>query len=178
MKRFSALCKQPAGANQISKTFFRDQTTDCHDQRRSRRKIRASEFREIQPIVNAINAIRAIWESLSQESRGVIGHGNDYARCIDKLIEPNLEISRRKNVVGVCGKTKCDWKKSGDPESRARRHSREVRVNMANPHFSQAQADIYGLVKAQKIGAAVPFIESTDDFRRQLSFFGSAMNFT
>ena len=57
---------------------------------------------------------------------------------MDEFIKSNLEISRRKDVVGVRSKTICDREKSADPVSSARRHSGEMRVNMANPHFFQA----------------------------------------
>ena len=113
---------------------------------------------------------------LSQKLRGVIGLGDDYARCVDEFIKSDFEFSRRKDIVGVRSKTKCDWKKSGDPVSSARRHSGEMRVNMANLHFLQAQADINSLVQSKEICAPSPFIERTDSLRIELSFFGSQAN--
>src|ERR1700730_2596708 len=111
-----------------------------------------------------MDALGAFWKSLSQKLRGVIGLCDDYARCIDELIKSDLEISRRKNVVGMRSKTESDGKKFVDPVSGTRRHSREVRVNMANPHFLQSQADVNSLIKPEKIGASTPLIERGDNF--------------
>src|SRR5438874_2675817 len=98
------------------------------------------------------------------------------ARCIHELIKSNLERSRHKNVVGVRGKAKRDWKKSVNPESGPRRHSRKVRVNVPNPQFLQAQPDVNSLIEPKKIRAPGPFIESSHDIRREFSLFPSAAN--
>src|SRR5438093_12533076 len=65
LKQFSAVRKESAGANQIFEPLFCDQTTNCHDQERRRGKTRASEFSEIQAVVNAMDAIGAFWKSFS-----------------------------------------------------------------------------------------------------------------
>ena len=70
-----------------------------------------------------------------QKFFGVIGLGNDYARCIDKFVQTDLEISRRKNVIGMRGKAESDWEELADPEGSARGHSSEVRVNMSESPF-------------------------------------------
>ena len=80
-------------------------------------------------------------------------------------------MPRRENVVGVRGKTKRHRKKSVDPESGARSHSREMCMNMADAQFLQAQPDINSLIKPKKIGAPTPVIECSDNFRRELSLF-------
>src|SRR5438034_1448740 len=111
-----------------------------------------------------MDAIGAFWKSLSQKLRSVIGLGNDYACCTDELIKSNLEIPRCKNVIGVRGKTKCDWKKFVDPESRARGHSGEMGVNMTNSELLQPQADVDCLIKPKEIGPSSPFIKRGDNF--------------
>ena len=111
-----------------------------------------------------MNAIGAIGEALLQKPFRVISFGNDHARCIDKLIQTNFKLSRRKNIVGVRGKTERDREKPGDPESGARGHSCEMRVHMMNPHLLQAQADVSRLIQSKKIGAPAPFIERGDNF--------------
>src|SRR5262249_13534903 len=116
-------------------------------------------------------------ESLAQKARGVICFGHDCARCIDKFIKSDLELSRRENVVCVRGKTESDRKKFIDPESSSRSHAGEVRVHMINPHFLQAEANIDGLVEPKKIRAAPPFIEGADNFSAQPLFSLSASNF-
>src|SRR6266403_1643621 len=122
-------------------------------------------FRPLQAIRRRESNSRILfWKSLSQKLRRVVGLCNDYARCIDKLIKSDLETSRRKNVVGMRGKTKSDGKKFMDPESRARGHSREVRVNMTNPHLLQAQPNVNSLIEPKEISAPSPFIESGDNF--------------
>ena len=115
-------------------------------------------------------------KALSQKLRSVIGLCDNYARCIHELIKSNLERSRHKNVVGVRGEAKRDWKKSVNPESGPRRHSRKVRVNVPNPQFLQAQPDVNSLIEPKKIRAPAPFIESTDRLLIDLSFFGSQAN--
>src|SRR6266496_1429172 len=115
-------------------------------------------------------------KSFSQKLRGVIGLGADHTPRIDEFIKSDLEISRRKDVVGVRSKTICDWEKSADPVSSARRHSGEMRVNMANPHLLQAQPDVNSLVKSKEIGATAPLVESSDNLCIDLSFFGSQAN--
>ena len=176
LERFSALRKQSAGADQVGESFFCNQATDCHDQRRCTGKIGSSEFGEIQPIVNAMNDIGTFRKLLTQKLCSVIGLGDDYARCIHELIKSNLERPRHKNVVGVRGKAKRDWKKSVDPESGPRRHPRKVRVNVPNPQFLQAQPDVNSLIEPKKIRAPAPFIESSHDIRREFSLFPSTAN--
>ena len=85
-----------------------------------------------------MNPTCVFWKSFSQKLRGIISLGDDHTHRMDEFIKSNLEISRRKDVVGVRSKTICDREKSADPVSSARRHSGEMRVNMANPHFFQA----------------------------------------
>src|SRR6266700_7295794 len=121
-----------------------------------------------------MNLILAIWEALAQEFFRVIGLGNDCTRCIDKFVQTDLEISRRKNIIGVGGKAESDWEEFADPESSARGHSSEVCVNVTNPYFLQAQSDINCLIKTEEICAAPPFIENSDDFSGQLPLFRSA----
>src|SRR5207247_10451852 len=74
-----------------------------------------------------MNDIATFRKLLPQKLRSVIGLCDNYARCIHELIKSNLERPRHKNVVGVRGKAKRDWKKSVNPESGPRRHSRKVR---------------------------------------------------
>src|SRR5438034_5596771 len=124
-----------------------------------------------------MNSIRSTWEVLAQEFFRIIGFGNDYTRCIDKFVQTDLEISRRENIIGMSGKAESDWEKPADPKSGARGHSSEVRVNVTNPHFLQTQSDINCLIKTEKISAAPPFIENSDDFSGQLPFFRSAADF-
>src|SRR4029453_18230258 len=100
-KRFSSFPKQPAGMDQIDKPLFCDQTTDSDNQRRIGRKIRAFKQGQIQAVVDAMNAIGDIWETLTQKFFCVIGLGDDHARCIDKLVQTDLEGSWREDVVGV-----------------------------------------------------------------------------
>ena len=111
-----------------------------------------------------MNDIGTFRKLLPQKLRSVIGLGDNYARCIHELIKSNLERSRHKNVVGVRGKAKRDWKKSVDPESGARRHPSKVRVNVPNPQLLQVQAYVDGLIEPKEIGAPAPFIESSDNF--------------
>ena|SRR5437667_8345912 len=124
----------------------------------------AAEKGEIQAVVDAMNSIRSIWKVLAQEFFRVIGFGNDYTRCIDKVVQTDLELAWCENVIGVGGKAEGDWEKFADPESSARGHSGEVGVNVTNAHFLQAQSDINCLIKTEKISAAAPLIESSDDF--------------
>ena len=98
-------------------------------------------------------------------------------RCFDKFIQADLEISRRKNVVGVRGKAKRDWKKSADPESRASRHPGKVCMNVANPRSLQTQPDVDSLIKTKEIGAPAPLIESRDSFGSEFSLCRSSLNF-
>src|SRR5262245_31588930 len=116
-------------------------------------------------------------ESLAQKARGVICFGDDCARCIDKFIESDLELSRRENVVCVRGKTESDRKKFIDPESSSRSHAGKVRVHMINPHFLQAEANVDGLVQSKKIRAAPPFIQGGDSVCRDRPFFCGVSNF-
>ena len=85
-----------------------------------------------------MDSISAIWKTFLQKFLRVIGLSDNHARRINKLVQTDLEIPRRENVVGVCGKAETDWKESLDPKSGPRCHSREVRVNMTNLHFLQA----------------------------------------
>ena len=110
-------------------------------------------------------------KTLSQKLLRVIGFGNDYTRCLDKFVQTDLEIPWRKNVVCVRGKAKSDWKKFGDPESGARSHPGEVCMNVVDSHVLQAQSDIHSLIKAKKIGAPAPLIESSNDYWTESSFF-------
>jgi hypothetical protein len=116
-----------------------------------------------------MDSIRALGETLLQKFLRVIGLGADYTRCIDKLVQTNLEISRRENIIGVSGKAESDWEKSADPKSGARGYSSEVCVNVTNPDFLQAQSDISCLIKTEKIGAPPPLIQCGDNFSRYLS---------
>src|SRR5438045_7049433 len=113
-----------------------------------------------------MGSVGAFWETFSQELLRVISFGNNYARRLDKFVQTDLETSWRKNVIGVRGKAKSDWKKFGDPESCARCHASEVRMNMTDPRLLQAQPDMNSLIKAQKIRATAPLIESSDNFWR------------
>src|SRR5207249_2814191 len=103
----------------------------------------------------------------------VIRFSNYYARCPNHFVQADLKLTWRKNVIGVRGKAKSDWKKFGDPESCARCHASEVRMNMTDPRLLQAQPDMNSLIKAQKIRATAPLIESSDNFWRKSSFFRS-----
>src|SRR5207244_366650 len=91
-KQFSALSKQGAGANQLGKSFFRDQATDCNDQRRSRGKISSLEFCGVQAIVNTMDTIGALGKTHSQKLRSIVGLGDNYACDIDELIKSNLKM--------------------------------------------------------------------------------------
>ena len=105
-----------------------------------------------------MDSIRALGETLLQKFLRVIGLGADYTGCIDKLVQTNLEISRRKNVVGVRSKAKTASKKLLDPKSGACPHSRKMCMSMSNAHSSQACPDINGLIKTEKVGAPPPLI--------------------
>src|SRR5436309_16087530 len=140
-------------------SFFWDQTADCDNQRRNRRKIGAPKFGEIESVVNAVDAISAMREWLAQKARGVIRFGNDCACCIDKFIQSDFELPRSENVVRMRGKTETDWKKFPDPESGARSHTSEMSVHSVDPRFPQAKSNVNGLVEAKEIGAAPPFIQ-------------------
>src|SRR5205823_13072537 len=100
---------------------------DCQKQRCSRRKNRASEVGEIQTIVNATDASGAFRDAFLQKLLRIIARSDDYARCIDKLIKPDLEVSRCENVVRVRGKAEGQREKFVDPESCARCHRSEER---------------------------------------------------
>src|SRR4029453_4838929 len=129
-----------------------------------------------QAVVNPMNSICAIWEALTQKSFCVIGFGHDKRGCVNQLVQTDLKISRRENVVGVRGKAETDREKSADPESSAGSHSGEVRVHMANPNFLQAQSNITSLIKAKKMPAAPPLIESSDNLYGEFSLFRSPVN--
>src|SRR5206468_10618420 len=118
----------------------------------------AVELAEIKAIINPVDAISALWKSLTQELRRVISFGDDYTRCIDELIQADFELSRRKNIICVRGKTKRDRKKSVNPPSRARGHTGEMRMHLANPHFTQAYSNVNRLVKSEEISASPPFL--------------------
>src|SRR5437763_1500612 len=87
LKKFSALCKQSARADQIGEPLFCNQTTNANDQRWSRRKIRSSEFGEIEAVVNTVDAIVVLGKSLSQKLCREIGFSYDRAGCVDELIK-------------------------------------------------------------------------------------------
>jgi hypothetical protein len=123
-----------------------------------------------------MHAIGALPEALLQKFLGIIAYRDDYVRSIDKLIRPNLEVSRRENVIRVRGEAESDWEKFVDPESRARCHSHEVGVNMAYPHFPEAQSNVNSLIEPKKIRAATPFIQRSDDFLSELPLFGRPPN--
>src|SRR5437879_12983538 len=110
-----------------------------------------------------MDSIGALWKTLPYEFLRVIRFSNYYARCPNHFVQADLKLTWRKNVVGVCGETKGDWKKLGDRESRARCHAREVRMNMTDPRLLQAQPDMNSLRKAQKIGAAATLMETSDN---------------
>ena len=126
--------------------------------------MRASEFGEIQTVVNVTDPSGAFWETLLQKLFRIITDSDDHSRRIDELNKPDLEVPRCENVVGVRGEAESDRKKFVDPESRARCHAHEVRVNVADPHFPKAQSDINSLIEPKKIGAPTPLIQSIDDF--------------
>src|SRR5215471_8017430 len=117
-----------------------------------------------------MDPIGAFRETFSQELLRVIGLRNDYARCANKFVQIDLEISGRKNIVGVSSQTKSDWEKFRDPESGACRHSSEVCMDAVDAGLSQAQSDINSLIKSEKIGAPTPFIESSNNLWSELSF--------
>ena len=123
-----------------------------------------------------MNAIRALWESLLQESLGVIGLGDDHARRVDKLIKPDCKIARREDVVRVCSQTKSDPKKFMNPKSRTCRHARKVCMNMINSNFPKAETNVNSLIKPQKIRAPTPLIDCSDNFGSKFSAFRSAAN--
>src|SRR5207249_10637032 len=123
------------------------------------------------------NPIRPLRETFLQKFLRVIGLCDASTRWTDKLVQPDLEISRRENIVGVSGKAESEWEKSADPKSGARGHSSEVCVNVTNPDFLQAQSDISCLIKTEKIGTPAPLIDSADNLFRELSCFRSAADF-
>src|SRR5207247_8963499 len=111
-----------------------------------------------------MNDIATFRKLLPQKLRSVIGLCDNYARCIHELIKSNLERPRHKNVVGVRGKAKRNWKKSVDPESGARRHPSKVRVNVPNPKLLVVQAYVDGMIEPTEIGALAPWLESIAHF--------------
>src|SRR5215469_1432156 len=116
-------------------------------------------------------------KSLPQKARRVICFGDDRARCIDKFIQSDFEISWRENVVRVGRKTESDREKFIDPKSGARSHAGEMRVHMIDAHLPQEESNMDRLVKPKEIGAASPFIERGDNVCADLSCFGGASNF-
>ena len=82
-----------------------------------------------------MDSIAAFRETFPKKFLREIGFGDNYACRADKFIQADLEILRRKNVVGVRGEAESDWKKSGDPKSRARSHAGKMCMNMADPFF-------------------------------------------
>ena len=118
-----------------------------------------------------MDAISAVCESLTQKLRGVIRFGHDCTRRLDKLIQADFEVTRRKNVICVRGKTETDSKKFVDPEGRARGHAGEMRVHMANPHFTQAQSDVNRLVQPKEISASPPFLQRGHNLWIELPLF-------
>src|SRR4029077_13867170 len=124
-----------------------------------------------------MDAISAMRKSLAQKARGIIRFGYDHARSIHKFIQSDFELPRRKNVVGVRGKTERDRKKLVYPKSSARSHAREMSVHMIYPHCLQAQTNVDRLVKPKEIGAAVPLIQGGDNVCADLPFFGGASDF-
>src|SRR5262245_34435864 len=97
-----------------------------------------------------MDPIGALRETFSQELLRVIGFCNDYARCANKFVQTDLEISWRKNIVGVSSQTKSDWKKFRDPESGACRHTSEVCMDVVDAGLSQAQSDTNSLISRRK----------------------------
>src|SRR5262245_50811374 len=101
----------------MAESLFRNQATNCQDQCRGQRKIGTLKFPKIQPVINTVDAISAMRESLTQKAQGVIRFSDDRARCINKFIQSDFELSRRKNIVRVRGETETDGKKLVNPES-------------------------------------------------------------
>src|SRR5712692_5791023 len=124
-----------------------------------------------------MDSVRAIGKALFQKLCCVIGLGNDGARGIEKFIETDLEVSRRENVVCVRGKAEIDAEELVDPTSGARGETGEVRVDVANSEIGQAQPNINRLIKTKKIGSPFPFIKRGNDLSREVSLFGSSMDF-
>src|SRR6186713_1475010 len=123
-----------------------------------------------------MNVIGAMRKSIAQKTGGVICFGYDYACCTHKFVQCDLELSRRKNVVRVRGKTESDRKKLVYPKSSARSHASEMSVHVIDPHCLQAQTNVNRLVKPKKIGAAIPFIQDGDNLCADLPFFCGASN--
>src|SRR4029453_18827773 len=98
------------------------------------------------------------------------------ARCIYKFIQPDFELSRRKNVVRVSGKTKSDRKEFVDPEGSSRSHTGEMRVHMIDPHLPQKQSNVDRLIESKEIGTAPPLIQGADNVRADLPFPCGASN--
>src|SRR6266540_5022531 len=176
-ERFPTFREQRANTNQIAESFFWNQTADCNDQRRSRRKIGSTKFREVESVVNAMDAISPMRESFAQKACGEIRFGDDCARFIHNFIQSDFELPRRENVVRVRGKTESDRKKLVDPKSSARSHAGEMRVDVIDPHCPQEQTNVDRLVEPKEIGAATPFIQSGDNVCADLPFFCGASNF-
>src|SRR5947208_16797844 len=133
--------------------------------------MRAIESAEIKAIINPVDAISAVCESLAQKLRGVIRFGHDCTRPLDKLIQADFEVTRRKNIICVRGKTETDSKKFVDPKGRARGHTGEMRMHMPNPHFTQPYSDVNRLVQPEEISASPPFLQRCHNLWIELSFF-------
>ena len=124
-----------------------------------------------------MDAISAMRESLAQKARGVIRFGDDCARCIHKFIQSDFELPRRENVVRVRGKTESDRKKLVYPKSSARSHAGEMRVNMIDPHFLQAQTNVDRLIEPKEIGAAPHSSRAATMSAPSFCFFCGVSNF-
>src|ERR1700686_537265 len=152
--------------DQIRESLLVDQAADRDDGWGGAQKIRASEFSEIQSVVNAMNSVRPIRKTPSQKLCRIIGLGNDQAGGIYKFIEADLEVSWRENVVRVRGKAEANAKKLVDPKSGPCGEAGKVRVDMLDPAFSQPDSHINGLVETKEIGTSPPFLERGNDLAR------------
>src|SRR5207237_5734649 len=91
---------------------------------------------DIDSVVNAVDPLRCLGKSFTNIIRSEVAHGNDRAGREENFIEPDLEIIRRKNIVGMNGDAVGNAKKFADPESCSCRHSGEMRVHMRDSEFA------------------------------------------
>ena len=116
-------------------------------------------------------------ESFLQQSHRVIAHGDDRGRAPKQLRQRNREVARRKNVVRMRGKAVGSSEEFLDPIRCPRRHSGEVSVNMPQPFFLQAHADVDGLIEPQKIRLAAPVFRGIARDRRDSVCFQEPVDF-
>ena len=101
----------------------------------------------VNPVIDPMHSPSVLGKAFPELIRSKITDSDDGAGRRENFGEPDLEIGRNKNIVGVNSKTVIDPKEFPDPEHGSGGHAREMSMDMPDAAFLEPRSYVSRLME-------------------------------